>query len=48
MGISFGGKQGDCPITEKISDQLTRLPMYFDLSNSQLEQIVDAITSFTI
>lgn len=48
MGRNFGGKQGDCPITEKISDQLTRLPMYFDLANSQLEQIIDTITSFKI
>jgi dTDP-4-amino-4,6-dideoxygalactose transaminase len=48
MGRYFGGKQGDCPITEKISDQLTRLPMYFDLTNNQLEQIIDSITSFKI
>lgn len=46
MGLNFGGKQGDCPVTETISDQLTRLPMYFDLSNDQLEQIVDVITSY--
>ena len=48
MGRSYGGKQGDCPVTERISDQLTRLPMYFDLTNSQLEQIVDTVTSFKV
>ena len=45
MGIKFGGKSGDCPVTEKISDQLLRLPMYVDLSDSDLEQIVDIISS---
>ncbi len=48
MGRSYGGKQGDCPVTERISDQLTRLPMHFDLTNSQLEQIVDTVTSFKV
>jgi dTDP-4-amino-4,6-dideoxygalactose transaminase len=45
MGNKFGGKSGDCPVTEKISDQLLRLPMYVDLSDSDLEQIVDIISS---
>jgi hypothetical protein len=26
MGRSFGGKAGDCPVTERVSDQLIRLP----------------------
>jgi dTDP-4-amino-4,6-dideoxygalactose transaminase len=46
MGLKYGGKPGDCPVTEMISDQLVRLPMHFELSNSDLEQVVDAITSF--
>ncbi len=48
MGRSYGGKQGDCPVTERISDQLTRLPMFFDLTNNQLEQIIDTVTSFRV
>jgi dTDP-4-amino-4,6-dideoxygalactose transaminase len=46
MGLKYGGKPGDCPVTEMISDQLVRLPMHFELTNSDLEQVVDAITSF--
>ncbi|NTW45221.1 MAG: dTDP-4-amino-4,6-dideoxygalactose transaminase, partial [Anaerolineaceae bacterium] len=46
MGLKYGGKPGDCPVTEMISDQLVRLPMHFELKNSDLEQVVDAITSF--
>jgi dTDP-4-amino-4,6-dideoxygalactose transaminase len=28
MGRKFGGKPGDCPITENLSDRLLRLPFY--------------------
>lgn len=45
MGRTFGGRAGDCPVTEKISDQLLRLPMYFDLSDSDLEQVLAMITA---
>jgi dTDP-4-amino-4,6-dideoxygalactose transaminase len=48
MGVQFGGKPGDCPITEKISDQLLRLPFFYDLSDNELEQVADAVTSFHI
>lgn len=48
MGRKYGGKPGDCPVTELISDQLVRLPMHFELSNSDLEQVADAIISFKI
>src|SRR5262249_40368313 len=26
MGLSFGGKPGDCPVTESVCDRLLRLP----------------------
>ncbi len=48
MGKKFNGKVGDCPITEKISDQLVRLPMHYDLTDSDLEQVVDAILNFPL
>lgn len=48
MGLKFGGKPGECPVTEKISDQLVRLPIHIDLTDSDLEQVVDAITTFQI
>jgi len=46
MGRGFGGKEGDCPITEKISDQLVRLPFYFDLTLQDLEKVIKAINDF--
>jgi len=46
MGQSFGCQSGDCPITERVSDQLIRLPFYNDLSSADQEQVIDAITEF--
>lgn len=46
MGRKFGGAVGDCPVTERISDQLVRLPFYNNLGGADLERIVDAILKF--
>ena len=36
MGAKFGGKKGDCPVTEDVSDRLLRLPFYNELSAKEL------------
>jgi len=46
MGQSFGGKEGDCPVTESVSDRLLRLPFYNSISESEQEQVVAAIREF--
>lgn len=46
MGKQFGGKEGDCPVTEDVSDRLVRLPFYNDLSEGDLERVVTAICEF--
>ncbi len=46
MGQSFGYQAGDCSVTERVSDQLIRLPFYNDLSSADQEQVIDAITEF--
>ena len=43
MGASFGGKAGDCPVTEDISGRLLRLPFYNDLSEAQQAHVVAAV-----
>jgi dTDP-4-amino-4,6-dideoxygalactose transaminase len=45
MGQLYGGRLGDCPVTEDVSDRLLRLPFYNDLSESAQEQVVDAVTA---
>jgi dTDP-4-amino-4,6-dideoxygalactose transaminase len=46
MGQKFGGKLGDCPVTERISDQLIRLPFHNALTSGEQEQVIDLIQGF--
>jgi dTDP-4-amino-4,6-dideoxygalactose transaminase len=46
MGREFGGKKGDCPVTENISDRLLRLPFYNELTEVEQSRVVAAITEF--
>jgi dTDP-4-amino-4,6-dideoxygalactose transaminase len=46
MGLSFGGRPGDCPVTEQVSDQLLRLPFHNTLTEGEQVQVVEAIQSF--
>ena len=47
MGRKFGGKPGECPVTENVSDQLLRLPFFFDLSEADLASVVSTIQDFS-
>jgi dTDP-4-amino-4,6-dideoxygalactose transaminase len=46
MGVRFGGKPGDCPVTERVSDQLVRLPFHNALSEDDLAKVVAAVQEF--
>jgi dTDP-4-amino-4,6-dideoxygalactose transaminase len=46
MGRRYGGKPGDCPVTEDVSDRLVRLPFYNSLSESDQDRVIDVILSF--
>ena len=48
MGVQAGGRQGQCPVTERVSDCLLRLPFYNDLSESDQAEVVDIIRQFTV
>lgn len=48
MGKLYGGKEGDCPVTEEVSSRLLRLPFYNDLSEDDLARIVMAIREFSV
>jgi len=43
MGRQFGGQEGDCPITEDVSDRLVRLPFYCDLTEDEQMRVVNAL-----
>lgn len=46
MGREFGGQPGDCPVTERISDQLVRLPFHNVLSAADQDRVIEAILDF--
>ena len=46
MGRKFGGAEGDCPVTEDVSDRVLRLPFYNDLAEADQSRVVDAIAAF--
>jgi dTDP-4-amino-4,6-dideoxygalactose transaminase len=43
MGQRFGGRPGDCPVTESVSGRLLRLPFYNDLTEDEQMRVVEAI-----
>jgi dTDP-4-amino-4,6-dideoxygalactose transaminase len=47
MGQKYGGRQGDCPVTEDVSQRLLRLPFYNSLTVQEQEQVVKAISKST-
>ncbi len=46
MGRRYGGRDGDCPVTEKMSDCLIRLPMWNGMSHEQVHTVIAAVNSF--
>ena len=46
MGQGFGGKVGDCPVTERVSDQLVRLPFHNALTSAEQEQVIALLQQF--
>src|SRR5262249_33985760 len=46
MGQRLGGKPGDCPVTEDVSDRLVRLPFYAGLTPDEQTQVIDGIRAF--
>ena len=46
MGQRWGGKEGDCPVTERVSDCVIRLPFYNELSNGDQDRVVSAVREF--
>ncbi len=43
MGKRFGGAPGDCPVTERVSERLIRLPLYHGLTDDEQREIIDAV-----
>ena len=46
MGLRFGGRQGDCPVTEDLADRLLRFPFFTGMSSSEQSQVIEAVRRF--
>ena len=44
--LNHGGEVVDLPNCDKYADQLIRLPMYYDLSDEDVQMVIDTINSF--
>ncbi len=47
MRKKFGGRDGDCPVTEDVSDRLLRLPFYTGLSEDDQSRVIEGLFSFS-
>lgn len=47
FGARWGGRPGDCPVTETVSDRLLRLPLFYSLSEEQQTHVIDSIVAFS-
>jgi dTDP-4-amino-4,6-dideoxygalactose transaminase len=46
MGQRLGGRPGDCPVTERVSDCLVRLPFYGGMTAADRQRVVAAVRDF--
>jgi dTDP-4-amino-4,6-dideoxygalactose transaminase len=44
----WGGKRGDCPVTEDVSNRLVRLPFFYALTDQEQARVIDAVREFKI
>jgi dTDP-4-amino-4,6-dideoxygalactose transaminase len=46
MGRRYGGRPGQCPVTEQVADRLVRLPLFFQMTDDEQAVVIDAARSF--
>ena len=46
MGQRWGGRPGQCPVAEQVSERLLRLPFYNDLTPANQAEIIEAVCEF--
>jgi dTDP-4-amino-4,6-dideoxygalactose transaminase len=46
VGRAYGGRPGQCPVTEDVSDRLLRLPFFTALRESEQDEVIAAVLAF--
>ena len=47
-GRRYGGRAGDCPVTESVSDRVLRLPFFNDLDEDAQDKVIAAVQAFAV
>ena len=46
MGRRFGGRRGQCPVTEDVADRLVRLPLFYQLGDADQARVIEGVRMF--
>jgi dTDP-4-amino-4,6-dideoxygalactose transaminase len=46
VGMKLGAKPGDCPISESAAETLVRLPIFYSLTDLEIDQVITAVHGF--
>lgn len=46
VGVTFGARPGDCPVAERVADQLLRLPFYTNMTDDEQSAVIAALLEF--
>ena len=46
MGRQFGGREGQCPVTEDLSERLVRLPFFTGMTSAEQTEVVGRVRAF--
>jgi dTDP-4-amino-4,6-dideoxygalactose transaminase len=46
MGQRFGGRAGQCPVSEEVADRLLRLPFFTAMTEAEQAEVIEVVTSF--
>ena len=45
-GRTLGGRKGQCPVTEDVSDRLLRLPLYHEMTDAEQDWVIESVLAF--
>jgi dTDP-4-amino-4,6-dideoxygalactose transaminase len=48
MGMKFGGRPGDHPVAESVSDRLLRIPLYNQITREEQDRVIAALHEFAV
>jgi dTDP-4-amino-4,6-dideoxygalactose transaminase len=46
LGRRLGGRDGECPVAEDVSDRLLRLPFFTALTEAEQDEVIDTVLGF--